>query len=81
MLTNVDEATVVLYPLHCPALGVLLLVLLGYLCGLSTHLSCSGKGAMHLACKNMNQLLRFATSCLLHSFLRSIAEGRGTHPF
>lgn len=49
--TDVHEATDVLQPLHGAALGQLLLVLLGDLGGLATHLTGTGQGAVHLTCK------------------------------
>lgn len=46
---NVNEASIVLYPLHRSALRKLLLVLLGDLRSLPSHLSSTSKGSVHLA--------------------------------
>lgn len=49
-LTNVHEAAVVLQALHRPACGLLLLVLLGHLGRLSTHLTGTSQRTVNLAC-------------------------------
>ncbi len=55
-----DEAAVVLDPLHRPALGLLLLVLLGDLRRLPAHLARARQGPVHLACarRRSDDLLR-----------------------
>ena len=48
--TNVNETTVVLQPLHGASLRELLLVCLGDLRGLATHLTGTSEGSVHLTC-------------------------------
>lgn len=55
VLTNVHETAVVLDTLHCTACGLLLLLLLGHLGGLATHLTGTSEGSVDLACKQQRR--------------------------
>lgn len=83
LLTNVNESPVVLDPLHCTALGILFLFLLCYLGCLSSHLTSTRQGSVHLTCKadRLTQVKQAITSklCQLASIDPTRASRRLTH--